>query len=34
MDALPEGALELEIPSGAREVALADLRKSRELRER
>ena len=34
MARLPEGALEVEIPDGAREVALADLRKSRELRER
>jgi hypothetical protein len=34
MEALPDGALDVEIPKGAREVALADLRKSRELRER
>ena len=34
MDALPAGALDVEIPKDAREVALADLRKSRELRER
>lgn len=34
MDALPAGALDVEIPKDAREVTLADLRKSRELRER
>jgi hypothetical protein len=34
MEALPDGALDVEIPKGARDVALADLRKSRELRDR
>jgi len=31
---LPDGALDVQVPKDARAVTLADLRKSRELRER
>ena len=34
VDALPAAALVVDVPKDAREVSLADLRKSRELRER
>ena len=34
LDALPAGALDVDVPANAREVALADLKKNRELAER